>query len=165
MAHSMRRSCRRVASTHRHRAANGWVDYVGSFNYAGASGTSSLGFESISTGAGSNTVATSSTTSRSSCGRSWKFVQPSSSTPESASNNRPTLRVNGTVFAAFDVTVLITAAAPRSAATTPRRATPPRLTITVPAGVYDGVSAGSLFALPVTVSHDLLSESNETIVF
>lgn len=35
---------------------NGWIDYMGSFPSAGASGLNSLGFESISTGSGNNSI-------------------------------------------------------------------------------------------------------------
>ena len=94
-----------------------------------------------------------------------EFVQASSSTPESASNNIPTLRVNGTVFTAFNVTVQITGGTATLGTdyTTPGNST--SLTIAIPAGIYDGVGSGSLFPLPVTVTHDALGEGNETIVF
>ena len=39
------------------------------------------------------------------------------------------------------------------------------LTVTVPAGTYDGSSAASLFPLPVTIVDDGAAESNETIIF
>lgn len=144
---------------------NGWVDYTGSFNYAGATGTNSLGFESISTGGGSNTVGNFLDNIQIELRPFVEFVQASSSTPESASNNRPTLRVNGTVFTAFNVTVQITGGTATLGTdyTTPGNAT--TLTIAIPAGVYDGVGSSSLFPLPVTVTQDVLGEGNETIQF
>ena len=144
---------------------NGWVDYNGTFSYSGATGTNSLGFESISTGSGSNTVGNFLDNIQIDLRPFVEFVQPSSSTPESASNNRPTLRVNGTVFAAFTVTVTITGGTATLGTdyTTPGNST--TLTVNVPAGTYDGTSAASLFALPVTVTQDLLPEGNETILF
>ncbi|HEX7803242.1 MAG TPA: hypothetical protein VF471_10870 [Pseudoxanthomonas sp.] len=144
-------------------AGNGWVDYTGTFSYSGATGTNSLGFESISTGSGSNTVGNFLDNIQIDLRPFVEFVQPSSSTPESASNNRPTLRINGTVFTAFDVVVTITggtATLGTDYATPGNSAT---LTVTIPVGTYDGVSAASLFALPITVTQDLLVESNETI--
>ena len=144
---------------------NGWVDYTGSFNYAGATGTNSLGFESISTGGGSNTIGNFLDNIQIELRPFVEFVQPSSSTPESASNNRPTLRVNGTVFSAFNVTVQITGGTATLGTdyTTPGNSA--TLTIAIPAGVYDGIGSGSLFALPVTVTQDTVGEGNETIQF
>lgn len=144
---------------------NGWVDYTGTFGYNGATGTNSLGFESISTGSGSNTVGNFLDNIQIDLRPFVEFVQPSSSTPESASSNRPVLRVNGTVFTAFNVVVAITGGTATLGTdyTTPGNST--TLTIAIPAGTYDGVSAASLFALPVTVTQDLLVEGNETILF
>lgn len=146
-------------------AGNGWVDYTGTFSYNGATGTNSLGFESISTGSGSNTVGNFLDNIQIDLRPFVEFVQPSSSTPESASSNRPTLRVNGTVFTAFNVVVTITGGTATLGTdyTTPGNST--TLTVAIPAGTYDGVSAASLFALPVTVTQDLLVEGNETILF
>ncbi|MEO8365769.1 MAG: hypothetical protein ABI538_06125 [Pseudoxanthomonas sp.] len=144
---------------------NGWVDYTGIFNYAGATGTNSLGFESISTGSGSNTVGNFLDNIQIELRPFVEFVQASSSTPESASNNPPTLRVNGTVFSAFNVTVQVTGGTATLGTdyTTPGNST--TLTIAIPAGVYDGAGSGSLFALPVTVIQDTTGEANETIQF
>ena len=141
-----------------------WVRYTGGFTYAGATGVSNLGFEAISAQGGASNgnllddiqIALAPFV---------EFTQPSSSTPESASNNRPTLRVNGTVLAAFTVTVNITggtASRPADYTTPGNFAT---VTVNVPAGNYDGTSAGSLFPLPVTVVNDTAAESNETIQF
>ena len=144
---------------------NGWVDYTGTFAYSGATGTNSLGFESISTGSGSNTVGNFLDNIEIDLRPFLEFVQPNSSTPESASNNRPTLRVNGTVLSAFDVVVTITGGTATLGTdyTTPGNST--TLTVSIPAGTYDGMSAASLFALPVAVTQDLLVEGNETIFF
>ncbi len=143
---------------------NGWVDYTGSFIYGGATGTSSLGFESISTGSGSNTVGNFLDNIQIELRPFVEFVQPSSSTPESASSNLPTLRVNGTVFTAFNVTVSITGGTATLGTdyTTPGNST--TLTVSIPAGAYDGVGAASLFVLPITITQDVLVEGNETIL-
>ena len=142
---------------------NGWVDYSGSFVYSGVTGTSSLGFESISTGSGSNTVGNFLDNIQIELRPFVEFTQPSSSTPEGASNNLPTLRVNGTVFTSFNVTVLITGgtAVLGTDFTTPGNSA--TLTIAIPAGTYDGSSAASLFALPITIAQDVAVEGNETI--
>lgn len=143
---------------------NGWIDYNGMFAYGGSTGTTSLGFESISTGSGSNTVGNFLDNIQIQLRPFVEFTQPSSSTPESASSNLPTLRVNGTVFAAFNVTVLVTGG---TAVLGTDYATPGNsstITVNIPAGVYDGMSAASLFALPIAVTQDALIENNETIL-
>lgn len=38
-------------------------------------------------------------------------------------------------------------------------------TITIPAGSYDGVSAGSLFEVPIVVNDDGIYDTNETVIF
>ncbi len=142
---------------------NGWIDYTGAFAYGGATGTSSLGFESISTGSGSNTVGNFLDNIQIELRPFVEFVQPGSSTPESASSNRPTLRVNGTVFSAFNVTVVVTGGTATLGTdyATPGNST--TMTVSIPAGVYDGTSVSSLFALPIAVTQDALVEGNETI--
>lgn len=150
-------------------AVNGWRDYSGTFVYGGASGITSMGFESISTGSGSNTIGNFLDNIEILLKPFVEFVQPSSSTPESASSNVPTLRVNGTVFASFDVIVTISGGTATLGTdyTTPGNAS--TFTVTIPGSpqgiVYDGISAASLFPLPVTVVQDVLVESNETIQF
>ena len=142
-----------------------WVRYTGGFNYTGATGVSNIGFEAISAQGGASN---GNLLDDIQIGLApfVEFTQPSSSTPESASNNLPTLRVNGTVLAAFTVTVNIsggTASRPSDYTTPGNLAT---VTVNVPAGNYDGTSAtGSLFPLPITVVNDAVSESNETIQF
>lgn len=144
---------------------NGWVDYTGAFTYAGATGSNSLGFESISTADGNNSVGNFLDNIQIELRPFVEFVQPSSSTPESATSNVPTLRVSGTVFTAFNVAVSITGGTATLGTdyTTPGNSS--TLTVTVPVGTYDGTSAGSLFALPVTITQDALVEGNETIQF
>ncbi len=142
---------------------SGWVDYAGTFVYTGATGTTSMGFESISTGSGSNTVGNFLDNIQIDLRPLIEFVQPSSSTPESASNNLPTLRVSGTVSSPIAVTVLITGGTATLGADYATPGNSATLTVTVPAGIYDGVSAGSLFALPIVVVQDLLPEASETI--
>lgn len=142
---------------------NGWVDYSGSFTYASATGTTSMGFESISAGSGNNTVGNFLDNIQIELTPFVEFVQPAGSTPENASSNVPTLRVNGTAFNPFTVTVQIvggTATLGTDYTTPGNSAT---LTINIPIGQYDGVSAASLFPLPIAVVNDALGEGNETI--
>ncbi|MCY7313265.1 MAG: DUF11 domain-containing protein [Pseudoxanthomonas sp.] len=143
---------------------NGWVDYRGTFNYGGITGTTSQGFESISTGSGGNSIGNFLDDIRIELAPFVEFTQSSSSTPEGLSQNLPTLRVNGTVFTAFNVTVQITGGTATLGVdfTTPGNS--PTLVVNVPAGSYDGSSAGSLFALPITVVQDSAVEGNETII-
>lgn len=143
---------------------NGWVDYAGSFDYAGANGVNNLGFESISAVGG---IAAGNFLDAIQIELSpfVEFVQPSSATPESATNNVPTLRVNGTVAAAFNVTINIVGgtAVMGTDYTTPGNST--TLTVNIPAGTYDG-GAGSLFPITgLNVVNDAISEGNETILF
>jgi uncharacterized repeat protein (TIGR01451 family) len=136
-----------------------WVDYRGRFTYAGATGTTNMGFESV----GGSTSGNLLDEIQIELAPFVEFTQPSSSTPESASNNLPTLRINGTTYAAFNITVQITGGTATLGTdfTTPGNS--PTMTIAVPAGNYDGVSAGSLFALPITITQDTVVEGNETI--
>lgn len=138
-----------------------WVDYRGNFSYAGATGVTNMGFEAI----GGSTSGNLLDDIQIELAPFVEFIAPSSSTPESASNNRPTLRVNGTVYTAFNITVQITGGTATIGTdyTTPDNST--TLTINVPAGNYDGASSGSLFPLPVTIVNDTVSEPNETIEF
>lgn len=138
-----------------------WVDYRGSFAYAGTTGTTNLGFEAI----GGTTSGNLLDDIQIELAPFVEFTQPSSSTPESSSDNRPTLRVNGTVYAAFPVTVQITGGTATLGTdyTTPGNSS--TITVTVPAGNYDGASASSLFPLPVTIVNDTEAEGNETILF
>lgn len=146
---------------------SGWRDYTGSFVYAGASGVTSMGFEAISTAGNNPSNGNFLDNIQIQLKPFVEFVQPSSSTPESASSNLPTLRVNGTAFSNFTVNVVITGGTATRGTdyTTPGNSA--TLTITIPGSaagiVYDGTSASSLFPLPITVVQDALAEGNETI--
>ena len=148
---------------------NGWRDYSGAFTYTGATGSTNLGFQSISTGSGSNTVGNFLDDIQISLRPFVEFVQAADTKAEStAANNAniPRIRVSGTVPAGgMTVVVNITGgtATLGSDYTTPGNST--TLNIAIPAGVYDGVGAGSQFALPVTLVADATPEPNETITF
>ena len=136
-----------------------WVDYRGRFSYAGATGTTNMGFESV----GGSTSGNLLDDIQIELAPFVEFTQPSSSTPESASNNRPTLRINGTVYTAFNVTAQVTGGTATLGVDFTTPSNNPTMTITVQPGTYDGVSSGSLFPLPITITQDALVEGNETI--
>ena len=142
-----------------------WVRYSGSFQYPNATGVTNLGFEAIGGTTSGNLLDDVQIDVR----PFIEFTQSNSSTPESASDNRPTLRVNGTAFQDIVVTIQITGGTATLGTdyTTPTGTN--TFTVTIPGSaagiVYDGTSAASLFPLPVTIVNDTLVESNETIVF
>ncbi|MFY2762468.1 hypothetical protein [Arenimonas sp. MALMAid1274] len=148
---------------------NGWRDYTGAFTYTGATGTTNLGFQAISTGSGSNTVGNFLDDIQISLRPFVEFVAPAYSKAESTAGsnaNIPRIRVSGTVpTGGMNVTVTITGGTATLGTdyTTPANST--TLTIAVPAGVYDGASAASEFVLPVTLVSDATPEANETILF
>jgi uncharacterized repeat protein (TIGR01451 family) len=148
---------------------NGWRDYRGSFAYTGPSGASNLGFQAISTGSGSATVGNFLDDIQISLRPFVEFVQAANTKAEStAANNAniPRLRVSGTVpVGGMAVAVTITGGTATLGLdyTTPGNST--SLTVNIPAGVYDGLSAASEFALPVTLVADLVAEPSETIDF
>lgn len=137
-----------------------WVKYSGQLNYPGVTGNSNIGFEAV----GGTTSGNLLDEIQLDLAPLVEFTRATSSTSESSTSNLPTFRVNGTVSAAFVVTVNITGGTATLGTdyTTPGNST--TITITVPAGNYDGVSASSLFALPITITNDGASESSETIL-
>lgn len=140
---------------------NTWVDYSGTFTYGGATGTTNMGFEAM----GGTTSGNLLDEIQIELAPFLEFTRAASSTAESASDNRPTLRVNGTVAAPFTVVVSIVGGTATLGADyhTPGDST--TISVDIPAGVYDGASAGSLFELPVDVVNDSIPEDNETIEF
>lgn len=144
---------------------NGWRDYSGTFTYTGATGTTNLGFQAISTGSGSTTVGNFLDDIQISLRPFVEFVQPTNTKAEStaaSSANIPRIRVSGTVPAGgMAVVVNITGGTATLGVdyTTPGNST--TLNIAVPAGVYDG----SEFVLPVTLVADAIPEPDETITF
>ncbi|MFT3789767.1 MAG: hypothetical protein QM741_01560 [Rudaea sp.] len=145
-----------------------WVKYSGSFNYPGVTGLTNFGFEAV----GGTTSGNLLDDVQLALAPVVDFVSPSSSDLEgdSGSNllaNRPTLRVNGTVTAAFTVTVTITGGTAANGTdyfTNTATGTSNTLSVSVPAGVYDGVTTG-LFQLPVYVAGNTTVQSNRDIQF
>ncbi|GAB2491614.1 hypothetical protein [Arenimonas alkanexedens] len=147
---------------------NGWRDYSGAFTYTGATGTSNMGFQSISTGSGNNTIGNFLDDIQITLRPFVEFVQPANTKAEATAASTadiPRIRVTGTVPAGgMTVVVNITGgtATLGSDYTTPGNST--TLSIAVPAGAYDG-DAASEFVLPVTLVSDAVAEPSETISF
>lgn len=141
-----------------------WRRYTGAFTYAGSTGNTNLGFEAISA-VGGATNGNLLDEIQLQLAPFVEFTAPSSSTPESSTDNRPTLRVNGNAYTAFTVQVDITGGTATLGTdfTTPDGT--PTLLIDVPAGTYDGTGSASLLPLPITVINDAGVEGNETIEF
>ena len=155
-----------------HAGNTTWIDYSGTYTYSGTTGVNSLGFEAVSTGSGSVTVGNFLDNIQIQLAPFVEFVQSSSSAVEAAGNNLPQIRVNGTVFTSMTVTVTITggtAARGATGATNVDYTTAggsATLTMTIPAGVYDGTAAtGSLFTVPVTIVDNTTVQANRTIQF
>lgn len=138
-----------------------WVDYSGSFTYGGATGATNMGFEAI----GGTTSGNLLDEVQIQLAPFVEFTRSASTTPESASNERPTLRVNGTVTTPFTVTVRIVGGTATLGVDDRTPGDSATITVDIPAGVYDGAGAGSLFELPVQVVNDATPEANETIEF
>lgn len=144
-----------------------WVDYGGQFQYAGTTGSTNIGFEAV----GGTTEGNLLDEIQIAVAPFVEFITSSSSTPEASSSNRPTFRVNGTVYSAFNVTVRIaggTAVLGTDFVMAPGTVVDANgdFTIAVPAGNYDGTAAtNSLFQLPVVITNDAIAEGNETIIF
>lgn len=150
-------------------AANGWRDYSGSFTYTGTTGTSNMGFSAISTAGGDTTVGNFLDRIQISLRPFVEFVQASHTKAENtgaSTANLPRVRVTGTVPAGgMTIVVTITGgtATLGSDYTTPGNST--TLSISVPAGTYDGTTSASEFPVPVTLVSDGVAESSETIQF
>lgn len=149
----------------------GWRDYSGSFPYTGATGGTNFGFESIS-GAGGVTQGNFLDNVQLNLTPFVDFSKTSYSTLEGdgaaqLGADRPTFRVNGVVPAGgITVTVKITGGSAVRGTdyyTNTGSGTSDTLTITVPAGSYDGLSAASMFQLPIFIAGNTGAGANKTI--
>ncbi|GAB2467507.1 hypothetical protein GCM10027082_18990 [Comamonas humi] len=148
---------------------NGWRDYSGQFTYPESSGTSNIGFEAVS----GTTVGNFLDNIQIQLAPFVDFPNASSADAEgdSGSNllaNRPTLRINGTVEADFTVTIKVTGGTAQRGVdyfTNTSSGTDDTITITVPAGVYDGAGSASFIPLPVYVVGNTGRNENKTITF
>ncbi|WP_165782361.1 DUF11 domain-containing protein [Solilutibacter silvestris] len=149
-----------------------WANYSGTYAYSGATGSTLIGFRAVSTASGDPALGNFLDNIQIKLAPFVEFVQSSSSGLEAAGNNLPQIRVNGWVPSSMTITVLITggtAKGPGAAAGIPADFSTPgnssTLTITVPAGTYDGTSAGSIFTVPVTIIDNIIPQPNRTIQF
>lgn len=144
----------------------GWVRYTGAFTFQQSTGGSNIGFEAFASGNGVITGGNLIDDIQINLAPFVEFTQASSSTPESSSDNLPTLRVNGTVTTPFAITVNITGGTAVLGTDFSTPGNSPVLTINVPVGEYDGTAlTGSLFPLPVTVLGNAISDGSRNVVF
>ncbi|WP_386067933.1 putative Ig domain-containing protein [Tahibacter sp. UC22_41] len=142
-------------------ATNGWRDYSGEFTWQGSTATQAIGFEAVSA-AGGSTIGNFIDDIQMTLRPFVELTTASASVREGGSEALPALRVVGTVpTGGLTVELAVqgagTATRGTDYTTTSGTAT---LTVTVPAGVYDGTD----FALPLSLIDDSLIEDNETIV-
>lgn len=136
---------------------NSWRDYSGSFTYAGAGGTTNIGFEALS----------GSATTGNFLDDIQIFLKPfielagaSPQTIEGTSDGVPALRVVGTLDNDLVINVSVTGgtAALGTDFTTPGGGA--NFTVTVPAGTYDGSTS---FPLGLTAVGNLIIDGSRTV--
>ncbi|MEP7075717.1 MAG: hypothetical protein ABI878_07890 [Acidobacteriota bacterium] len=160
-------------------AGNGWVSYSGTYTYTGTSQVVNMGFAAVSTAGGDLSVgnfidnfqinlspyveATASSVS----GFEGTVSGGGSNTPTSG----PAIHLAGTFATPASITVKVTGgtatigsdyslSVPFASGNTTNT-----VVINVPAGVYDGTSAASTFAIPFSTSADNVPEPDETVQF
>ena len=152
-------------------ATNGWRDYSGAFVYPGTTGGSNFGFESISAAAGAgagnflDNVQVALVPFVDFSKSSYSTLEGDSGTQQGA--DLPILRVNGVVpVGGMTVAVQITGGSAVRGTdyfTNSASGTSDTFTVSVPAGSYDGISAASLFPLPIYVVGNTVAEPNKTV--
>lgn len=159
-------------------AGNGWVRYSGTYTYTGPSQLVNMGFAAVSS-AGGILVGNFIDDWQIGLSPNIEFSASSASAVEGSdlgSNtpaNRPAIRVTGIVAAPITVTFQVTGGSSFVVAGVDYSLSVPfqagnaatTATVTIPAGTYDGISAGSLFAVPFSISSDTLAEPHETVQF
>jgi len=144
----------------------GWRDYTGAFTYIGPSGNSNIGFEAVSA-AGGTTSGNFLDDIQVTLAPFVDFVRTSSSTPESATNDAPRLRVNGTLASPVQVSIRVGGGAVRG---TDYEFLPGAdvsgdiLLLTIPAGTYDWAASGQII-LPIQVLDNSNVDGNRDVVF
>ncbi|MBD2189071.1 DUF11 domain-containing protein [Pseudanabaena mucicola] len=149
---------------------NGWVRYSGSFRYTSTSGNFPIGFESIATGSGNNTIGNFIDNAQFAGLPVIEFSVSSGGAAEAETNptsNPPKIRVVG-VVPAGGIVVPISIGAASTAVLGTDFNTPTgtnNFTMTIPAGNYDGSNATSTFFIPFTIIQDGTTEGDESIIF
>ena len=134
---------------------NLWDNVTGSTVYTGPTGVQRLQFRSTNPGSVGNfldnvNIALVPIVS---------FENLTSSVSESSTDGLPQFVINGAVPTAFTINFSITG----GTATDGLDYTVSSNSISIPVGVYDGVSASSMFPLPINIINDFLVEGDETI--
>ncbi|MFW0718229.1 beta strand repeat-containing protein [Pedobacter sp. N23S346] len=148
--------------------ANGWTQYTGTWrNTTGSIQKVSYGYRAVSSAGGNlsagNFIDNVSLTSLST------FVSISSATATGPENtptaNLPRLLISGTTTTATTIELIVNGTATRGSDYTTPTASSGNITVTVPAGTYDGTTATGISLAPyLRVSTDLVSpEPDETI--
>ena len=142
---------------------NTWADYRGAFVWNGTSGVKSVGFGSISTSGGNQTVGNLLDNITLTLKPYLEFNTPPSSGLESvASPATLGIKVVGNVATAFTVPVTVTGGTATLGVdfTTPGGGS--TFNVTIPVGNY---STASVIPLGITIINDTIAETNETITF
>jgi len=137
------------------QSLNDWELVNGTTTYTGPTGIQRLEFRSTNAGDAGNFL----DDIQLAVVPSVTFLQLATSAPESDPTVLPLFAISGIVPTTFDIQFAITG----GTATVGADFTVASNTITVAAGTYDGVSAGSLFPLPITILTDSIVEGSETI--
>ncbi|WP_198388066.1 DUF7507 domain-containing protein [Sinorhizobium meliloti] len=142
-------------------SANGWGDYAGSFTYSGATGITSIGFESISTSNGAAGNGNELDAIQIQLTPFVEFSSASGAGSEPDSANIPGLAVSGNIAAPLTIAVSVTGgtATLGSDYTTPSGTT--SFNVTIPAGNYER----QVFPLGVQILDNGGGETDETIEF
>jgi len=143
------------AGNNNNQSQNDWVNVAGTTVYTGPSGIQRLQFRSTNVGAAGNFLDDINIVII----PLITFENLTTSGFEGDSSNLPQFVISGVVDTAFDIDFVITG----GTATLGSDYTVQGNSISIPAGIYDGISAASTFVLPITVLQDSVFDDGETI--
>ena len=138
---------------------NVWNTNSGSVTYSGSTGAHRIGFRSVNSGGSGNFL--DNVQIDLAAYAEFEGSGTASADEDDASPSLPRVVVSGTVHATTTIPVNVTGGSAGAGSDYTQTAA----FITIPAGVYDGVSAGSFFAVPVSITNDNLPEADKTIEF
>ena len=138
-------------------AAGDWRETSGSSVFTGATGSYRLGFRSTNNGSFGNLM---DNINASTIAQVQFLGTAGQSVEGTSSGGIPVLAVSGNVEEDTDVEILV---APSSTATLGDDFVFTSTVVTIPMGVYDGVSDASRFPLPITIVDDAIPEDDETL--
>lgn len=154
------RYCPNGGTCHVNPFQNDWADYSGSFNWSGASGLQTVGFEAISTGSPDISQGNLLDDIQLILKPFVEFSSKTYVTPEGTTTNLPTLRLTGTVPAGgitIPISIVGGTATLGEDYTTPGGAA--SFSVTVAAGTYDLLE----IPLKVTAPGDAVIDDNRTV--